>query len=188
MGFFKKHFSLEKADETQDREERKLMKDLSLAVVGEFSRVFLDMGYNKPGVAFEGIILGMFLVTETYTLSNRDSAKSHLQLDEFHTDMNNYLFNEYKDEGGKSDIFSFRNEFYDKLGSRYKEYREAFNADKNKTVTILSKTMDAFLGHFLAEPISEYKKHHSIVPLSLKFLDIYNGMYELFMKRSLKRR
>jgi len=142
MGFFK-------ADETGDREERNLMKDISLSVVGEFSQVMLDMGYNKQGVAFEGIILGMFLVTETYTLSNRDSAKSHLQLDEFHTDMMNYLFNEYKkDTGGKCDIISFRNEFYNIVRSRYQEYRESFNADKNKTVTILSKTLDAFLDPF----------------------------------------
>jgi hypothetical protein len=188
MGIFKKHFSREKADETGDKEERKLMKDLSLAVVGEFARVMLDEGYNKQGVALECIILGMFLVTETYILSNRDSAKSHLQLDEFHTDMMNYLFNEYKkDTGGKCDIISFRNEFYEIIRSRYQEYREAFNADTNKTVTILSKTLGAFLDHFLAEPISEFKKHHSIVPLALKLLDIYNGMYKLFRNRSFKR-
>jgi hypothetical protein len=188
MGFFKKHFSREKADETGDREERKLMKDLSLAVVGELARVMLDEGYNKQGDTLEGIILGMFLVTEAYKVSNKDSAKRNLQLDEFHRDMMNYLFNEYKEYvSGEYDIVSFCDEFYDKAGSRYKEYREAFNADMNNPATILSKTLGAFLDHFLAEPISEDEKLQLMVPLALKLLDIYNGISELFGERSFKR-
>jgi hypothetical protein len=184
MRFFKNLFARDKRDAASDKQERELMKSLCLGIVGDTGQLLSNQGFNKPIDVLELILFGMFVVTETYTLSQKGLDKASRQLDQFHLDMVNYVTDKYflkentvKDTKG---MFAFRDQFYDAIGDRYTEYRRLFTEDLRNPGTIYSKTVGALLNHLFAEPISEDDKSHLIVPVALKLAEFYKGCLTLF--------
>ncbi len=176
------------AESSQDKKERELMKSLCLGIVGDTGQLLSDQGFNKPIDVLELIIFAMFVVTDTYTLSQKGLDKASRQLDQFHLDMVNHVTDKYflKENTGKDTkgMFAFRDQFYDAIGNRYTEYRRLFTEDLNNPGTVYSKTVRALLNHLFAEPISEDDKARLIVPMALKLAEFYTGCLKLFSKRN----
>lgn len=170
---------------TKDEQARESMKSLCFGIVGDTSRLLSDIGYNKPIYELELIIFAMFVVTEAYTMANKNnssiSSVTNEQLDHFHLDLLNHVINEYflKENRVKNteEVLKFRNEFYEMIQDRYLEYRPPFREDLlNKKVAIFGfNTLNKFLRHLFVARLNETEVSNTVVPMSLKLLEFYMG-------------
>jgi hypothetical protein len=160
------------------------MKSLCLDIAADIRQLLSNRGFNKPIKALEFIIFAMFVVTESYTLTQKRLDKASPQLDQFHLDMVDYVTNEYflKENAVEdtNDIFAFHDQFYDVVATRYAEYRRLLAKDLSNPATVYSKTLGALLNHLFAEPISEDDKPHLIVPMSLIVVEFWAECLQSF--------
>lgn len=191
LQFFRNLFGSDKKDTVSDKQGQELMKFLCLGIVGDIGRLLSNQGFNKPIDVLELIIFAMFVVTETYTLSQKGLDKASPQLDQFHLNMVDYMTNEYflKENAVEdtNDIFAFHDQFYDVVATRYAEYRRLFAKDFSNPATVYSKTLGALLNHLFAELISEDDKPHIIVPMALKMVESYIECLQLFKESKKKK-
>ena len=190
LQFFRNLFKSGKKGAVSDKQERELMKSLCLGFVGDIAQLLSDLGFNKPIKVSELITFAMFVVTESYTLSQKGLDKASPRLDQFHLDMVDYVANEYflKENTVTNDneIFAFRDQFYNVVTTRYAEYRPLFIKDVSKLIKhdpgmiFGKKTLSALLNHLFAEPISEDDKPHLIAPMSLIVLEFYTECIQSF--------
>ncbi len=167
------------------------MKSLCCGIVGDTARVLTDSGFNRPIDTIELIIFAMFIVTESYILAKKESAKTTEALDKFHLEMFNYVTNKYFIKQHESDDeetllewhSQWQDHFYDTIASRYTEYRKLLPQDLNNPNTVYSNILGAFINHMFGEPISEDDRTHLIVPMALKLVCFLTGCLESFKER-----
>lgn len=167
-------------------QEPDVMQSLALGIVGDLGRLLKDHGLGqKPIKIVEALVFAMFVVTETFTSTQKGLEEAREGLDRFHEGMIEYVFKEYFYKTAKAkdmtEVEARFAELNQLINDRYQEYRQNFYEDYHDQQMSFSRTFASLSQHLLGELLPDGDEKTQLVSaFSVKLAHFWSGCLASF--------
>ena len=150
--------------EINHKQDRKLMKALSFAMVSDLCRLLADQGFgHNPIDIVEALAFAMFIAADTYSLAKPEKSWAIAVIHRFYEDMQDYFVNQViiKDHqvADFEEIRAVSDKFQALSRDRFAEYGDRFKQDISDPAALSCPTTVSYLlDNLFIQPIEKGEK------------------------------
>jgi hypothetical protein len=170
-------------DETQDP---KNLKSLSLGMVSDLSRLLAEQGFGERAIDIvEALVFAMFVVADTYSLAKTDKDRAIAVINSFYDEVQDYFIDRVviRDHqvSDPEEIRALGAKFHGLSRGRFTDYGKRFRQDISDPIAMsCPATVSYFLDNIFIEPLTKPEKLQLLGAVSDKVLNYWAGCVQSF--------